>query len=273
MEKHLLSSSPTHSHQQYDHYFESNPSLLTVGFPSDSKIISRNQNRANDTQPIAFNSQTDDCSLTQQSFSDTYLNLTHQDIDDVLTALHTLAQYVNFDLNSLTEQNHRQSMKIEKLISIDQQRSHSSIQILPQQILQTDSFDTQDVFVVNLESITNLQKFDTATQWSSHEFELNNDENQKLETTHSTILTELAQSKIDSLSIHKSLSTINDCWTETPKDHLSICKCSFAIENKKQRLTRTKRMKSRHKKSYYLFCLGTLKRSPYRTLKSSRKKK
>lgn len=98
--------------------YESNFSLKTAGLPSGSIMTSRlipspsktkpnqyfNQNRATDTQPISFNSSKSatDQSITfsHQTISDTYLNLSRKDIDELLTALHTLAQYVHTDTNN-----------------------------------------------------------------------------------------------------------------------------------------------------------------------------
>lgn len=97
----FLSSTPMT--KNYGHSSGSTSSLLTVGLPSDSKIISHlnhslNQNQATDTQPVMCNSESDDFSQCTR-LSDTYLNLSRQDINDVLTALHTLAKYVNDDMN------------------------------------------------------------------------------------------------------------------------------------------------------------------------------
>jgi hypothetical protein len=62
-----------------------------------------NQNRATDTQPISSNSQKSDTSqsitLSHRTTSDIYLNLSRKDIDDLMTALHTLAQHVQNDMD------------------------------------------------------------------------------------------------------------------------------------------------------------------------------
>lgn len=93
-----------------DNKSSSNPSLITARFPSDSIMTSRliqpssttnylNQNRATDTQPISLNSS-QSITLSHRSTSDIYLNLSRTDIDDLMTALHTLAQHVQNDLVS-----------------------------------------------------------------------------------------------------------------------------------------------------------------------------
>jgi hypothetical protein len=103
---------------KYDNISGSNPSLITAGFPSGSIMTARliqpssaikqnhhlNQNRAIDTQRITLPSEKNDHSqytiLSHRTISDTYLNISRQDIDDVMTALHTLAQYVQNDIDN-----------------------------------------------------------------------------------------------------------------------------------------------------------------------------
>lgn len=113
------------STKDYDYKSSSNLSLITAGLPSGSIMTPRlippsstttpnqyfNQNRANDTQPISFNSSK---SATDQSHtfsnrtkSDTYLNLSRKDIDDLLAALHTLAQYIH---NDTSDESHPSTM-------------------------------------------------------------------------------------------------------------------------------------------------------------------
>ncbi|CAF0765438.1 unnamed protein product [Adineta steineri] len=90
---------------------DSNPSLITAGLPSSSIIESQlkhnqhiNQNQANDTQPIIFNSQHDNSSqyttLSNRTLSDTYLNISSKDMKDIMTALHTLAKYIQYDVDN-----------------------------------------------------------------------------------------------------------------------------------------------------------------------------
>ncbi|CAF0776372.1 unnamed protein product [Adineta steineri] len=90
---------------------DSNPSLITAGLPSSSLIKSQlkrnqhvNQNQANDTQPIIFNSQQDNSSqyttLSNRTLSDTYLNISSKDMKDIMTALHTLAKYIQYDVDN-----------------------------------------------------------------------------------------------------------------------------------------------------------------------------
>ena len=98
----------------YDNRSSSNPSLITAGLPSSSLMTSRliqspstttkqnyyfNQNRATDTQPISLHSQSH-TTLSHRTTSDIYLNLSQKDIDDLMTALHTLAHHVQNDMIS-----------------------------------------------------------------------------------------------------------------------------------------------------------------------------
>ncbi|UJR30788.1 hypothetical protein I4U23_018308 [Adineta vaga] len=81
---------------------------LSQCFPSLS-INNHNQNRATDTQPIISNSQQNDVNsdytiLSHRTISDTYLNLSRKDIDDIMTALHTLAQHLQYDVESINQQ-------------------------------------------------------------------------------------------------------------------------------------------------------------------------
>ena len=102
----------------YEHKSSSNLSLITAGLPSGSNMTSRlippssttrpnqyfNQNRATDTQPMSFSSSKSDTdqsiTFSHRTISDTYLNLSRKDIDELLTALHTLAQYVHTDMDN-----------------------------------------------------------------------------------------------------------------------------------------------------------------------------
>lgn len=104
--------------KEYEHKSSSNLSLITAGLPSGSTMTSRlippssttrpnqyfNQNRATDTQPISFSSSKTDTdqsiTFSHRTKSDTYLNLSHSDIDELLAALHTLAQYVHTDMDN-----------------------------------------------------------------------------------------------------------------------------------------------------------------------------
>jgi hypothetical protein len=105
---------------EYDNISRSNPSLITAGLPSGSIMTARliqplptikqnhhlNQNRATDTQPITLTSENHNSQHTIFSYrtiSDTYLNLSRKDIDDVMTALHTLAQYIQNDIISMDD--------------------------------------------------------------------------------------------------------------------------------------------------------------------------
>ena len=111
-----MNKHPLPTTKEYDYKSSSNLSLITAGLPSGSIMTSRlippssatrqnqyfNQNRATDTQPISLHSSK---SATDQSItfsnrtkSDTYLNLSRKDIDDLLVALHTLAQYIHHDM-------------------------------------------------------------------------------------------------------------------------------------------------------------------------------
>ena len=111
-----MNKHPLPTAKEYDCKSSSNVSLITAGVPSGSIMTSRlippssttrpnqyfNQNRATDTQPMSFNSSK---SATDQSItfsnrtkSDTYLNLSRKDINDLLAALHTLAQYIHNDM-------------------------------------------------------------------------------------------------------------------------------------------------------------------------------
>jgi hypothetical protein len=105
---------PSQTTNEYDNASGTNPSLITAGLPSGSIMTSRfippsstikqnhhfNQNRATHTQPISIpnsshNKNSHYTILSHRTISDTYLNLSRKDINDVMTALHTLAQYVN----------------------------------------------------------------------------------------------------------------------------------------------------------------------------------
>ncbi|CAF1601991.1 unnamed protein product, partial [Adineta ricciae] len=98
---------------------DSNPSLLTAGLPSSSIMISQhvlpsslnnhNQNHTTDTQLINSNFKSnidkhDYTKLSHRTVSDTYLNLSRDDIDDIMSALHTLAQYLQYDVDSIDQQ-------------------------------------------------------------------------------------------------------------------------------------------------------------------------
>lgn len=111
----------------------SNPSLLTAGLPSSSIMISEhipplslnnhNQNHTTDTQLINFNSKQnidkhDYTKLSHRTVSDTYLNLSRKDIDDIMSALHTLAQYLQYDVDSINQQ---------QMIPSDDNESHHSL--------------------------------------------------------------------------------------------------------------------------------------------------
>jgi hypothetical protein len=124
---------PSQTTNEYDHISGSNPSLITACLPSGSIMTSRliqppstitqnhhlNQNRATDTQPITLNSQKTDHSqcttLSHRTISDTYLNLSRKDINDVMTALYTLAQYVQNDIANQNQQH---------IIPVDDIESH-----------------------------------------------------------------------------------------------------------------------------------------------------
>lgn len=106
--------------KKHDHITVSNPSLITAGLPSSSIMTTRlipppniikqnqylNQNRATDTQPITLSSENTDHSQninhSYRTISDTYLNLSRKDIDDIMTALHTLVYYIQ---NSMKDRN------------------------------------------------------------------------------------------------------------------------------------------------------------------------
>ncbi|CAF3287470.1 unnamed protein product [Rotaria socialis] len=98
---------------EYDNVSGTNPSLITAGLPSGSMITSHliqsspktkqnhhiNQNHATDTQPIiTLSSQENDNSqhtiISDRVISDTYLNLSRKDMNDVMVALQTLAQCI-----------------------------------------------------------------------------------------------------------------------------------------------------------------------------------
>lgn len=120
---------------KYDNISVSNPSLITAGLPSGSIMTARliqpstiikpnhhlNQNHATDTQPITLPSKNNDNSqyttLSHRTISDTYLNLSRKDIDDVMTALHTLAYYVQ---NSIDNKNQQDIISIDD----DDKESH-----------------------------------------------------------------------------------------------------------------------------------------------------
>jgi hypothetical protein len=115
---------------EYDNASDSNPSLITAGLPSGLIMTPRliqpslkikqnhqfNQNRATD---IISNSQQYESSqytiASHRTLSDTYLNLSRKDIDDVMTALQTLAQCVRGDIESESQQD---------LTSIDDNEIH-----------------------------------------------------------------------------------------------------------------------------------------------------
>jgi hypothetical protein len=197
----------------YDNKSSSNPSLITAGFPSSSIMTSRliqpssttkqnyylNQNRATDTQPMSLNSQ---------KTSDIYLNLSRKDIDDLMTALHTLVQHVYQSSSSYI---------LDQFICIDQNEPISNIQMLPQQ---AHSLQIHDQI--------NFNKIDVATQWSL----------QILTPTSSTdILTELSQSK--------TTITTNNSAVHTPlisKVHSFMDTSSISLNKKKIKRTSIKRM-------------------------------
>ncbi|CAF0938254.1 unnamed protein product [Rotaria sp. Silwood1] len=108
---------------KYDNISGSNPSLITAGLPSGSIMTTHliqpsssvkqnhhlNQNRATDTQPIiTLDSQQNDHSqytiVSNQTISDTYLNLSRKDINDVMIALHTLAKCIRYDIDNKNQQ-------------------------------------------------------------------------------------------------------------------------------------------------------------------------
>ena len=109
---------PRQTTNEYDNKSSSNPSLITAGLPSGSIMTSRiiqpasttkhnyylNQNRATDTQPISLDSRKSDDSqsitLSHRTISDTYLNLSRKDIDDLMAALQTLVQCVQNDMDN-----------------------------------------------------------------------------------------------------------------------------------------------------------------------------
>ena len=119
---------------KYDKASRSNPSLITAGLPSGSIMTTRliqpsltaqqncdlNQNQAINKQPIiASNSQQNVYShhtaIPYSTTSDTYLNLSCEDIDDVMMALHTLAECIQSDLDNKYQ---------ERNILIDGNESH-----------------------------------------------------------------------------------------------------------------------------------------------------
>ncbi|CAF2467940.1 unnamed protein product [Rotaria sp. Silwood2] len=119
---------------KYDNISGSNPSLITAGLPSGSIMTTHliqpsftikqnrhlNQNRATDTQPITtLDSQQNDNSqytiVSNQTISDTYLNLSRKDINDVMIALHTLAKCIRIDIDNKNQQ---------YIIPIDDSESH-----------------------------------------------------------------------------------------------------------------------------------------------------
>jgi len=192
----------------YDNKSSSNPSLITAGFPSSSIMTSRliqpssttkqnyylNQNRATDTQPMSLNSQ---------KTSDIYLNLSRKDIDDLMTALHTLVHHVYQSSSSYI---------LDQFICIDQNEPISNIQMLPQQ---AHSLQIHDQI--------NFNKIDVATQWSL----------QILTPTSSTdILTELSQSK----------TTVATNNSAVQKVHSFMDTSSISLNKKKIKRTSIKRM-------------------------------
>ncbi|CAF4133109.1 unnamed protein product, partial [Rotaria sordida] len=108
---------------EYDYISGSNPSLITAGLPSGSIMTSHliqpslkikqnhhlNQNQTNNTQPIiTLNSQQNENSqytiVSHRTISDTYLNLSRKDINDVMIALHTLAECIRYDIDKNNSQ-------------------------------------------------------------------------------------------------------------------------------------------------------------------------
>ena len=114
---------PSQTTNEYDNASGTNPSLITAGLPSGTIMTSGllqslpinkqnhyfNQNRANYTHPIeisnSLQNKTSQYSIpSHRTISDTYLNLSRKDINDVMTALHTLAAYVHNDIGTKNSQ-------------------------------------------------------------------------------------------------------------------------------------------------------------------------
>jgi hypothetical protein len=112
-----MSNIPSQTTNEYDNASGTNPSLITAGLPSGSIMASKliqpsstikqndhfNQNRANHAQSNHISNSLENKNsqytiLSHQTKSDTYLNLSRKDINDVITALHTLAQYMQTDI-------------------------------------------------------------------------------------------------------------------------------------------------------------------------------
>lgn len=116
-----MNNIPSQTTNEYDNISGSNPSLITAGIPSGSIMTPHlfhsfsktkqhyhiNQNRA--TNQEKTNSQyTINSNRTK---SDTYLNLSRKDIDDVMLALQTLAQCVKHDRAMLYSKSTNHTLK------------------------------------------------------------------------------------------------------------------------------------------------------------------
>lgn len=111
-----MNNIPSQTTNEYDNVSGSNPSLITAGLPSGSRMTSHLRQHSssiikrahtNDTQPIItldsqYNDHSQSTIVSHRSVSDTYLNLSRKDINDVMTALHTLAQCIHNDMNIST---------------------------------------------------------------------------------------------------------------------------------------------------------------------------
>jgi len=116
---------PLKTTNEYDNISGSNPSLITAGLPSGSIMTNRliqssskikQNHHFNQNQATAIAFQKNDHSqctiLSHRTISDTYLNLSRKDINDVMKALHTLARYVKNDINN--DENHPLTMLYSK---------------------------------------------------------------------------------------------------------------------------------------------------------------